>query len=306
MTLIPRIIPRAIPRRGLIAGALAAAAGLCAAASRAQDHSAPRRPRGQQPAERIADPRATQFQIGPADMPWRVFLGLPAVPPPAAGYSALLALDGNASFPVLWHLREQIAPREPVMLVGIGYPVETRNDTTRRWFDLTSPGKQPVPPQPGLRGPGDRPTGGQDAFLAMIADALLPQLRHDHQVDLAALTLFGHSLGGLFVLHTLLTRPGLFARYAAADASTWWNAGEALREAAAFRGGVLAAGGRLDPARPLLVANSGDRQPPILAALADLPGLELIHRPYPAESHGSLIGPAADDALALHLGRLSP
>src|SRR5690606_11435920 len=124
---------------------------------------------------------------------------------------------------------------------------ETRNDTTRRWFDLTSPGKAPVPAQPGLRGPGERPTGGQDAFLALIADDLLPRLRRDHLVDLSALTLFGHSLGGLFVLHTLFTRPGLFARYAAADPSTWWNAGEPLREAAAFRGGVLAAGGRLDP-----------------------------------------------------------
>lgn len=302
MTLIPPFSRRDIPRRSLIAGALAAAAGLGATASRAQDRTGQRRPRGQQPAERIADPRATHFQIGPADKPWRIFLGLPAVPPPATGYSALVALDGNASFPALWHLREQIAPQQPVMLVGIGYPVETRNDTTRRWFDLTSPGKQPVPAQPGLRGPGDRPTGGQDAFLTMIADALLPLLRRDHQVDISALTFFGHSLGGLFVLHTLFTRPGLFARYAAADASTWWNAGEALREAAAFRGGVLAAGGRLDPARPLLVANSGDRRPPILDALADLPGLDLIHRPHPDESHGSLIGPAAADALALHLG----
>ncbi|WP_017999287.1 alpha/beta hydrolase-fold protein [Paracoccus sp. N5] len=289
-----------IPRRSVIAGVLAAA--LAAGMARAQD----RRPRGQQPAERIVDPRAIQFEIGPAGNPWRIFLGLPAVPPPAAGYSAILALDGNASFPALWHLREETAAHDPVMLVGIGYPVETRNDTTRRWFDLTSPGKAPVPAQPGLRGPGERPTGGQDAFLALIADDLLPRLRRDHLVDLSALTLFGHSLGGLFVLHTLFTRPGLFARYAAADPSTWWNAGEPLREAAAFRGGVLAAGGRLDPARPLLVANSGDRRPPILDALADLPGLDLIHRPHPGETHGSLIRPAAAEALALHLGRLTP
>ncbi|SIT86529.1 alpha/beta hydrolase [Pontibaca methylaminivorans] len=287
-----------MPRRRLILGA--AAVGMVAATARAQD----RRPRGAQPAERIVDPRVTQFEIGPADKPWRIFVGLPVSPPPAAGYSAIIALDGNASFPTLWHLREETAPHAPVALIGVGYPIEVRNDTTRRWFDLTSPGKQPVPPKEGLRGPGDRPTGGQNTFLAMIADELLPRLTRELPLEPSALTLFGHSLGGLFVLNVLFTQPQLFSRYAAADPSTWWNAGEALREAAAFRGGVLAAGGRLAPERPLLVSNSGDRHPEILDVLADLPGLDLIHRPHPTENHGSLMHPAAAEALDLHLGRL--
>ena len=33
--------------------------------------------------------------------------------------------------------------------------------------------------------------------------------------------------------------------------------------------------------------------------------LDLVHRPHPDENHGSVIRPAARDALALHLGRLA-
>jgi len=290
-----------ISRRNLLAASLIAMA--------ASAHAQERRPRGMEPAERIDDPRASYFDIGPAQKPWRIFMGLPAAPPPAQGYSAIVALDGNATFPILWHLREEIAPNAPVAVVGIGYPVKTRFDPLRRWYDLTSPGKKPVPPQPDLRGPGERPTGGQDAFLDMIETTLLPELARRELINPQDLTLFGHSLGGLFVLHALFTRPRLFARHVAADPSTWWNAGEPLREARAFRGGVLAAGGRLDPPAPVLIANSGRQpetpsQPPaILAALSGIPGLNLIHRPYPDESHGSLIRPAARDALLLHLGR---
>ncbi|WP_323009309.1 alpha/beta hydrolase [Paracoccus sp. (in: a-proteobacteria)] len=290
-----------LSRRSVLAASLIAVAGGMA---RAQD----RRPRGMEPAERIIHPRASHFDLGPAEAPWRIFVGLPQVPAPSGGYSAILALDGNATFPILWHLREQLAPQAPVALIGTGYPVETRFEPTRRWFDLTSPGKEPVPPQPGLRGPGSNPTGGQEAFLAVIADRLLPELSRRFPLDAGDLTLFGHSLGGLFVLNALFTRPGLFARYAAADPSVWWNAGEPLREARAFRGGIRAAGGELKPAVSLLISTSGGgattaKSPPILGLLSGISGLELIHHPHPDENHGSLIRPAAREALELHLGQ---
>lgn len=287
-------------RRHLIGGAIASGMiGSIASAQGAQHPSG-------QPARQVIDQRVSQFAIGPADKPWRILVGMPRVAPPANGYSVIMALDGNATFPTLWDLRETMAPDAPVVLIGVGYPIETRNDVTRRWYDLTSPGKVPVPARPDLRGPGDRPTGGQDEFLGMITGDLLPRLMRDLPLDRSDMTLYGHSLGGLFVLHTLFTRPDLFARHVAADPSTWWNAGEVLREAAAFRGGVLAAGGRLDPARPLLIASAGAREPDILARLTGLPGLDLIHCPHPGESHGSLIDPSLGQAFDLHLARLSP
>ena len=288
-----------LSRRGLLASLLSACA---VSAAQAQTSTRQRNRGNQQPAEQIDDPLASHFDLGTGDARWRVFVGRPKVEPPPQGYSAIVAVDGNATFPILWHLRQQMAPDAPVVLIAVGYPVDDRFDTTRRWFDLTSPGKQAVPAQEGRRGPGDRPTGGQQAFLDLIAGPVLDQVGNTLPLNRADMTLFGHSLGGLFVLNALFTRPELFARYAAADPSTWWNADEPLREARAFRGGIRAAGGQLRPAKPLLIANSGPRVPAILAELSGIDGLALIHRPHPDESHGSLISPAARQAMALHLG----
>src|SRR5690606_6559257 len=43
-------------------------------------------------------------------------------------------------------------------------------------------------------------------------------------IDESRQTLYGHSYGGLFVLHALRTQPGAFQRYVAASPSLWWNA----------------------------------------------------------------------------------
>ena len=42
-------------------------------------------------------------------------------------------------------------------------------------------------------------------------------------LNLARATLFGHSLGGLFVLETLRADPTLFARWVAVSPSLWWS-----------------------------------------------------------------------------------
>ncbi|SFA61110.1 hypothetical protein SAMN04487972_13322 [Paracoccus halophilus] len=272
-----------LSRRALIAGLALA----LSSRSQAQE----RRPawsHGNRPAEIVEDPRASSFDLGPDQSAWRILVGLPTVPPPSRGYSALIALDGNATFPMLWRHRAATAADAPVVLIGIGYPVASRFDTDRRWFDLTSAELRPADPLAGgRRGPGDRKTGGREAFLDMIANRLLPELRRRLPLDPEDMTLFGHSLGGLFVLHALFTRPGLFRRFAAADPSIWWNAGEMLREAASFAGGVAAAGGRIAPEIKLLIATSGGwgeettpapRQPgapDIVAALSGIEGLDL-------------------------------
>jgi uncharacterized protein len=44
--------------------------------------------------------------------------------------------------------------------------------------------------------------------------------------------ILGDSLGGLFVIHTLLTSPQSFSRYIAGSPSLWWDNQMILREAA--------------------------------------------------------------------------
>ncbi|PZO67852.1 MAG: alpha/beta hydrolase [Paracoccus denitrificans] len=265
-----------------------------------------RKRRERPPPEQIKDPRATEFLFGPPEHQWRILVGLPDAPPPPDGYSVIFSLDGDTTFPALWNHRAARAPEAPVILFAITYPGENR-----RWYDLTSRAMSPTQPIEGQRrAPTDRSTGGRDAFLSMIGDDLLPELARRHPINTSDMTLYGHSLGGLFVMHTLLTRPHLFARYVAADPSLWWNAGETQRETETFAGGVIATGRPIDPAIRLLVAKSGQPAPGRNDDMADyvdqlsrIAGLDVTYHPYPKEGHGSLIGPTTADALDLHLAR---
>lgn len=303
-----------LSRRSILAGLSLAMTSTAMAQTTPQTDQPAAVQRGRQPAEVITHPRASSFDFGPEGAVWRIFVGVPDAPPPPEGYSLLLTTDGNATFPIFWNHREQMAPKAPVLLVSIGYPVTTSFDVSRRWFDLTSPGLVlKIPQQPGTRDSGNNATGGRTAFLDMIADQLLPELQRRYPINMADTTFYGHSLGGLFVLHVLFTRPDLFTRLASADASLWWNNGEALVELAAFAGGIRAAGGSL--ARPirLLLTNSGGQQtdsarqmssrlPELIEKLNGIKGMEITLRPHPTETHISLIKPSAADTLTHHLG----
>src|SRR3546814_4655171 len=78
-------------------------------------------------------------------------------------------------------------------------------------YDMTPPGS------------GDsrikRPTGGADAFLDFIEHDLKPAVAAAAKVDPGRQAIFGHSLGGQFVLYTMITRPQLFDTYLAASPS---------------------------------------------------------------------------------------
>ncbi|GAA4332537.1 alpha/beta hydrolase-fold protein [Pigmentiphaga soli] len=270
-----------------------------------------------QPAEIIDDPRIERFDLaaeaGAAS--WHIQVARPAGPPPA-GCAVLYLLDGDATFPLAWHAQAAAGIRD-LALVGIGYPGGRRIDVRRRYYDLTPP---TAAEYMRVRDPAVR-TGGQDAFLDFIAGPLRDAVARIAQPDPARQTLFGHSLGGLFALHAMMTRPALFRSYAAADPSIWWNGQSILREAAAFAGGIDAAGGTL--ARPvrLQIETSGSLPPTLGRArddaaregeepaahglahrLAAIAGFEVYLRHEAHETHGSLMAPSTVDAVAFAAG----
>ena len=57
--------------------------------------------------------------------------------------------------------------------------------------------------------------------------------------------IFGHSLGGLFDLQTLFTKPESFQCYIAGSPSIHWNEALILEQEAAFRKALSAKGGQL-------------------------------------------------------------
>ena len=80
----------------------------------------------------------------------------------------------------------------------------------------------------------ERSNGGAPQFLKFILHQVRPQIDRLAPTDPHKQTLWGHSYGGLFVLHTLFNEPQAFTRYVAADPSLWWQNGLMLQYAEPF------------------------------------------------------------------------
>lgn len=75
--------------------------------------------------------------------------------------------------------------------------------------------------------------GGADNFLKFIATELIPEIEKSYRVQ-PYRVLAGHSLGGLFAVHTLITQPDLFNSYVAVSPSLQWSDDATLKRAEEF------------------------------------------------------------------------
>lgn len=65
-------------------------------------------------------------------------------------------------------------------------------------------------------------SGGADAFLTFLRHELIPEIDRQYRTR-PYRVLAGHSLGGLFAVHTLTRAPEAFGAYLAIDPSLWWD-----------------------------------------------------------------------------------
>ena len=75
--------------------------------------------------------------------------------------------------------------------------------------------------------------GGADNFLNFFETELMPAIEKDYRVQPYRI-LAGHSLGGLFAIHAMISKPGLFNSYIAVSPSLQWENREALKRAEDF------------------------------------------------------------------------
>lgn len=201
-------------------------------------HSADAQPPVQEVGKTIADRpsehyRFEQFRVSSPDgqRNWRVHLAIPKASVPEAGFPSFWMLDGNAALmdldtPLLEELGAQSVP---LALVFIAHESEMRIETAARYRDYTP---TLLPPETaGLR---EFVTGGADALLEFIERTIRPAINQRMKLDSQDQSLWGHSLGGVFVLHTMFTRTGAFQNYIAASPSMWWGEGVPAIEAKRF------------------------------------------------------------------------
>lgn len=186
----------------------------------------------------LAGATYTDMTLGNADKPHRIFLYRPRDPAPPEGWPVLYMTDGNAGFATAVDAQKvQLAYPSGTniragVIVAIGYPTDEAYDPFRRSWDLSPPPGRTYPPffpdTPDVR------TGGGEGFLSAIEEELKPWVERQVPIDRSRQTLFGHSFGGLFVLHALFTRPGAFRRWVAASPSIYWEDAGILATEQAF------------------------------------------------------------------------
>ena len=142
-------------------------------------------------------------------------------------YSVLYMTDGNAHIGHTSSTVEFLARNgrmSELIVVGI-----TNTDRTR---DLS-----PTHVKTTVAGGGSAlqfPTsGGADKFLKFIETELIPEIEKRYRVNPYRI-LAGHSLGGLFTIHTMISRPELFQSYVAVSPALQWDNQVAVKRAEDF------------------------------------------------------------------------
>lgn len=271
-----------------------------------------------------------QFDLAPRNggAAYRIFLRSPKGEPPTDGWPILYLLDGNAVIgTAVDALRVQSSYPlgtgiSPGVLVAIGYPTDDAYDSVRRSWDMGPPPGRTYPPHhPG--GPDVR-TGGADEFLVFIEDELKPEIARRVAVDAARQAIFGHSFGGLFVLHALFHMPDAFSTWIAISPAIWWEEAGILATAERFEamrmpvaGRILVAAGeyeqRLAPfqegaadaaSRVASHAESRivDNSRAMAERLSEIPDLHAEFELYRGETHMSVLPAAVNSAVRFAFG----
>ncbi|MGF6571315.1 putative alpha/beta superfamily hydrolase [Paraburkholderia sp. GAS333] len=155
---------------------------------------------------------------------------------PPGGFPVLYVLDGNATF-VLAAQAARLQERLTGGLIVVGVDAQSNAlfDPPARYRDLTTPAADNAWGVPKDRNGGPLKTGGADAYRDFLVNEVAAVVDGCMHVNKQRTTLFGHSLAGLFVLHTLLTHPDSYDRYIAASPSIWWNDRAVLNELSSLR-----------------------------------------------------------------------
>jgi predicted alpha/beta superfamily hydrolase len=212
--------------------------------------------------------RQFDFKSGINGHTYRIQVAMPFVPAPPNGYAVLYVLDGDGYFGTYSfaaRMRAMLGELQPAIVVGIGYP-ESESDMkvalVRRQYDLT-PTK--IDPQEAAQlGLSTDPSalGGADTFLQVIEREIKPRVAAMLPVDSGRSIVFGHSLGGLFALHTLFTQPESFRTYLVLSPSIWFDHSAVLRNEAAFAAAVKS--GKIAPRVFVAVGGEEEKTPAVL------------------------------------------
>jgi hypothetical protein len=211
----------------------------------------------------IPNSRVFNFTSAIDKEPYTIQVSIPMFAPRTkAGYPVLYVLDGELYFPEA-AIASDVLGDKAAVVVGIGH--DALNDKaviaryakpengkpldgatalngfqTMRDYDF----KWPVSPKHRAPAFAEKDIGAEagdvDAFLAVIEKEIKPKVEALVPIDRSNQALFGHSSGGLAVVHALFTEPTAFRSFIAASPTIWYDGAAVLDGEKQFAAAVIA------------------------------------------------------------------
>jgi uncharacterized protein len=141
---------------------------------------------------------------------------------PRRRFPVLYVTDADYAFPLVRSIAQRVGNRaqglEEFILVGLSYALgDSREFSRRRDYTPTPHGEKTRDPE------GRRPLFGEaEPYRRFLAEELMPFVAATYRTDTTR-SYAGHSYGGLFGLHVLLTQPSMFSHYIIGSPSLWFD-----------------------------------------------------------------------------------
>ena len=133
-------------------------------------------------------------------------------------------------------------------------------------------------------------SGGADKFIKFIETELIPEIERNYRVHPYRI-LAGHSLGGLFAIHTMISKPGLFNSFVAVSPALQWDNQVVVKRADEFFKGRKEYKATLYLSlgyEPGQITEGFNRFKEVLAGVK-VPGFEWEAQKLEDEDHGSVV-----------------
>lgn len=233
---------------------------------------------------------------------YRIYIALPAdYATSKVNYPVLYLLDAQSSFATVTEYTRRLSfykELPQIIVVGVGYTIDSPDDIVLlRARDLT-----PTDPS------GKGQFGWADRFLSFMTDEVIPLVETNYRADKQNRAIVGHSLGGLFGLYTLFTKPETFQRYVVSSPSLWWDQRFMFSYEASFaktrtelNARVYMSAGDLETASDIPIAKEVPEFAAVLMKHA-YGGLQLSTHLFEDQTHASVLPMALTDGIRVVYG----
>lgn len=157
---------------------------------------------------------------------YQLYIGLPrGYAETTRQYPVLFVTDAAYAFPLIRSITRRIRnggeDMEDFILVGLSYAKgETPEYSRRRDYTPTANGDKEAVSDMLTAAPV---YGEAEGYRKFIADEVFPLIAKHYRADMKRAIYAGHSFGGLFGLHVLLTEPSMFEKYIIGSPSLWFD-----------------------------------------------------------------------------------